>query len=74
MVGQFKHVNRRANGDGGLSWDQRRQRWIAVTTVGYDDGRGKRIVRSRCARTKALVAGAEQDPRRLTVAVGRRYG
>jgi integrase len=44
-------MNRRANGDGGLSWDQRRQRWIAATTVGYD-GRGKRIVRRGSGRTK----------------------
>lgn len=35
---------RRARGEGGISWDERRQRWIAVKTVGYD-GRGKRVVR-----------------------------
>src|SRR5918998_2021371 len=44
-------MTRRANGDGGLSWDQGRQRWIAATTVGYD-GRGKRIVRRGSGRTK----------------------
>ena len=44
-------MTRRANGDGGLSWDKRRQRWIAATTVGYD-GRGKRIVRRGSGRTK----------------------
>jgi integrase len=44
-------MNRRSNGDGGLSWDQRRQRWIAATTVG-NDGRGKRIVRRGSGRTK----------------------
>jgi integrase len=35
---------RRARGEGGLSWDEKRQRWIASKTVGYD-ARGKRIVR-----------------------------
>lgn len=35
---------RRARGEGGLSWDEKRQRWIAAKTVGYD-ARGKRIVR-----------------------------
>jgi hypothetical protein len=44
-------MTRRANGDGGLSWDKRRQRWIAATTVGHD-GRGKRIVRRGSGRTK----------------------
>jgi hypothetical protein len=32
--------SRRSRGDGGLHWDQRRQRWVATMTVGYD-GRGK---------------------------------
>jgi integrase len=41
----------RARGDGGLSWNERRQRWIASTTIGYD-GRGKRIVRRGSGRTK----------------------
>lgn len=35
---------RRARGEGGVSWDEKRQRWIAEKTVGYD-GRGKKIVR-----------------------------
>jgi integrase len=35
---------RRARGEGGLSWDEKRQRWIASKTVGYD-ARGKRVVR-----------------------------
>ena len=35
---------RRARGEGGVSWDGKRQRWIAENTVGYD-GRGKKIVR-----------------------------
>ena len=32
-------TKRRSRGDGGLFWDERRQRWIASVTVGYD-GRG----------------------------------
>ncbi|GAB3172396.1 site-specific integrase [Myceligenerans halotolerans] len=43
---------RRPNGEGGLSWNEKRQRWIAVTTVGYD-GRGKRIVRRGSGKTEA---------------------
>jgi integrase len=35
---------RRPRGEGGVSWDEKRQRWIAAKTVGYD-ARGKRIVR-----------------------------
>ena len=36
---------RRARGDGGVRWDEKRQRYIAEKTVGFD-GRGKRIVRT----------------------------
>lgn len=42
---------RRSRGDGGLHWDDKRQRWIATVTVGYD-GRGKRITRKASAKTK----------------------
>ena len=35
---------RRPRGEGGLRFDEKRQRWIAAKTVGYD-ARGKRIVR-----------------------------
>jgi integrase len=35
---------RRPRGEGGVRWDERRQRFVAETTVGYD-ARGKRIVR-----------------------------
>jgi integrase len=42
---------RRSRGDGGLHWDESRQRWIATITVGYD-GRGKRITRRRSGKTK----------------------
>lgn len=44
-------TSRRSRGDGGLSWDPKRQRWIASVTVGYD-GAGKRIVRRGSGRTK----------------------
>lgn len=44
-------TERRSKGDGGLHWDERRQRWIATVTLGYD-GRGKRIVKKGAGRTK----------------------
>ncbi|MEO3785046.1 site-specific integrase [Actinocorallia sp. B10E7] len=37
-------TKRRSRGDGGLHWDEARQRWIASVTVGYSPN-GKRIVR-----------------------------
>ena len=42
---------RRSRGDGGLHWDESRQRWIATATVGFD-GRGKRITRKASGATK----------------------
>ena len=42
---------RRNRGDGGLYWDETKQRWIGVVTVGYD-GRGKPRRRKVHARTK----------------------
>lgn len=44
-------TERRSKGDGGLHWDERRKRWIATVTLGYD-GRGKRIVKKGSGRTK----------------------
>jgi integrase len=44
-------TGRRARGEGGLSWNEDRQRWIASVTVGYD-GRGKRVVKRASGRTK----------------------
>jgi mitochondrial fission protein ELM1 len=44
-------MTRRARADGGLSWDDKRQQWIAAVTVGYD-GRGKRVFRRASGRTK----------------------
>ena len=52
--------SRRARGDGGLHWDQRRQRWVATATVGYD-GRGKRLVRHGYGRTKTEAKGKLRD-------------
>lgn len=43
---------RRPRGEGGLRWDEIRQRWIAEMTVGYD-GRGKRIVRKGSGTTQS---------------------
>ncbi|WP_018801456.1 tyrosine recombinase XerC [Salinispora arenicola] len=42
---------RRARGEGGLHWDDARQRWIATLTVGYTPA-GKRIVRKGSGKTK----------------------
>jgi integrase len=42
---------RRSRGDGGLSWDNARQRWVASVTVGYTAG-GRRIVKRGRGRTK----------------------
>jgi integrase len=41
----------RSRGDGGLSWDNARQRWVASLTVGYTPS-GKRIVKRGRGRTK----------------------
>lgn len=42
---------RRSRGDGGLHWDESRQRWVATVTVGHTPA-GKRIVRRGSGRTK----------------------
>ena len=42
---------RRSRGDGGLHWDDRRQRWIATASLGFDPT-GKRIVRRGSGKTK----------------------
>lgn len=44
-------TKRRSRGDGGLHWDDKRQRWIASVTIGYTPA-GKRIVRRASGRTK----------------------
>lgn len=42
---------RRSRGDGGLHWDEARQRWIATASLGYDPA-GKRIIKRGSGRTK----------------------
>jgi integrase len=42
---------RRNRGDGGIHWDETRQRWIGTVTVGYDS-RGKRRTRRFSAKTR----------------------
>jgi integrase-like protein len=42
---------RRGRGEGGLHWDEHRQRWIATVTIGYD-ATGKRITRKASGKTK----------------------
>jgi hypothetical protein len=44
-------AKRRSRGDGGLHWDDKRQRWIATAHLGYD-ARGKRIVKRASGKTK----------------------
>jgi len=44
-------TKRRSRGDGGLHWDESRQRWIASVTIGYTPA-GKRIVRRGSGVTK----------------------
>ena len=53
-------MTRRARGDGGLHWDEHRQRWIAATTIGYD-GRGKRVVRKASGRTRTEAKNKLRD-------------
>lgn len=51
---------RRSRGDGGLSWNEARQRWIAIVTVGYTPA-GKRIVRRGSGRTKTEARNKLKD-------------
>ena len=44
-------TSRRGRGEGGLHWDEQRQRWIATASLGFDSG-GKRITRKASGRTK----------------------
>ncbi|WP_414936514.1 site-specific integrase [Amycolatopsis sp. cmx-11-51] len=44
-------AKRRSRGDGGLHWDEGRQRWIATVTTGYTPA-GKRITRKASGKTK----------------------
>jgi integrase len=42
---------RRSRGDGGLHWDESRQRWIATASLGFDPA-GKRVIKRGSGRTK----------------------
>ncbi len=44
-------TKRRSRADGGLHWDERRQRWIATANLGFDPS-GKRIVKRGSGKTK----------------------
>ncbi|MFI9559322.1 tyrosine recombinase XerC [Nonomuraea endophytica] len=44
-------TKRRSRGEGGLHWDEKRQRWIASLTIGYTPA-GKRIVKKGSGKTK----------------------
>jgi integrase len=44
-------MTKRSKGDGGLHWDETRQRWIATVTIGYNV-LGKRVTRKASAPTK----------------------
>lgn len=44
-------AKRRSRGDGGLHWDDGRQRWIATASLGYDPS-GRRVVKRGSGRTK----------------------
>ena len=44
-------TGRRAHGEGGLHWDESRQRWVATAHLGFD-ARGKRITRKASGLTK----------------------
>ncbi|MFB8025261.1 MULTISPECIES: tyrosine recombinase XerC [unclassified Streptomyces] len=44
-------TKRRSRGDGGLHWDEKRQRWIATASLGHDPS-GKRIVKRASGKTK----------------------
>ncbi|MEU4091296.1 site-specific integrase [Streptomyces sp. NPDC026673] len=44
-------TKRRSRGDGGLHWDEKRQRWIATASLGFDPS-GRRIVKRGSGKTK----------------------
>lgn len=55
--------DRRSPGEGGVHWDEARNRWVASATVGYD-GRGKRIVRRAYSKTKTDARARLREIRR----------
>jgi integrase len=48
-------MSRRARGEGGIHWDEKRRRWIATLTVGYSP-KGKRLTRKASAKTETGAA------------------
>jgi len=72
-------AKRRGRGDGGVHWDEKRQRFIASVTIGYSPA-GKRIVRRGSGKTEAQARAKLREvirdhedglaiaPRNLTVA------
>ena len=44
-------ATRRSNGEGGLSWNEARQRWVGRASLGYNAD-GKRRIGTVSARTK----------------------
>ena len=58
--GRCSMTTRRSRGEGSLFWHERRQRWIAEVTIGYD-GRGKRKYEER--EWTHQDRGQEQAPR-----------
>lgn len=53
-------TKRRSRGDGGLHWDESRQRWIATASLGYDAS-GKRITKRGSGRTKTEAKAKLKD-------------
>ena len=51
---------RRGRDEGGIHWDDDKQRWVATVTVGYRPN-GKRIVRKRLRKTKTEVRVALRE-------------
>ncbi|WP_432051539.1 tyrosine-type recombinase/integrase [Streptomyces xiamenensis] len=67
-------TKRRSRGDGGLHWDEDRQRWIATASLGYDPS-GKRIVKRGSGKTKTAAKAKLKEILRdhedgLTIAPG----
>jgi integrase len=53
-------TTRRSRGEGGLHWDERRQRWIATASLGFD-ARGKRITKKASGATKTAAKKKLRD-------------
>ncbi len=53
-------TTRRSRGEGGLHWDESRQRWIATATLGFD-ARGKRITRKASGTSKTAAKQKLRD-------------